>query len=383
MDALRGALMALGVLLHSSQVYNPDNNWLIHSSLSVPAARDMVNVIHLFRMPAFFIVAGFFCLLTIRKYGSGKFLKLRVERVLIPLFVTAITLNMLQTWLLDASGSIIFEPFSYLRKGEWVSHLWFLIDLFVFVLATYIGAVLMARIPPKTLACAKQCAECVSLEFVLLVLPFSYLAILAIAKVEPSLYEKILGLFSVYELLYYFQFFCFGIALHWLDRWFNRFTQFSFVRSGTFIVIWALVNASTSVLTNNIYLVLDAYADSLLIWIGCYHIFAVFKMIADRPSNFSRFVASVSYTVYLFHHLLVIAFGLLFIRLEIGGSFGLALLSAIVLLCGILIDATFVSRFNWASYLYNGIRLQDRPWPAQSMKSKVERPSANRHISSP
>src|SRR5688572_24940770 len=100
MDPLRGILMALGVVLHSAQVINPDYTWLIHSPQTSAVVAPLVSLIHLFRMPAFYIVSGFFAYITVKRYPPSQFLKLRTEKILIPFVVTAITLNSFQAWIL-------------------------------------------------------------------------------------------------------------------------------------------------------------------------------------------------------------------------------------------------------------------------------------------
>ena len=58
LDAMRGVLMMLGVVLHSAQVFNPREEWLFYSQKSTEFAPILIDTIHLFRMPAFFIVSA-------------------------------------------------------------------------------------------------------------------------------------------------------------------------------------------------------------------------------------------------------------------------------------------------------------------------------------
>lgn len=98
----------------------------------------LVEFIHVLRMPAFFVASGYFCYLTLNKYKAKKFLQLRLKRLLVPLFVTAFTLNAVQMFLLKRYG---WHPFSLAdtrQKGEYISHLWFLINIVVhFIIAAF------------------------------------------------------------------------------------------------------------------------------------------------------------------------------------------------------------------------------------------------------
>ena len=62
LDALRGIAMLLGIVIHSAMPYilNLEEFWPADASSS-----QLINIsfhfIHLWRMPLFFILAGFFC----------------------------------------------------------------------------------------------------------------------------------------------------------------------------------------------------------------------------------------------------------------------------------------------------------------------------------
>ena len=91
-------------------------------------------------MPAFFIVSGYFCLLTIKRYGPQKFFNVRIKRIVIPLVTTAITLNTIQILILNYTGwkNIDFE--TYVLTGGWISHLWFLVNLIVYFSIAFLCA---------------------------------------------------------------------------------------------------------------------------------------------------------------------------------------------------------------------------------------------------
>ena len=122
MDSMRAILMILGVVLHSAQIFNPSQSWVLYSENNNPFFYFLVNTISTFRMPAFFIVSGYFCFLTLKKYKVRRFLTLRLKRIIVPFAFTAIILNTLQSLLLEWSGWQQFEYPDYLLKGEFVSH---------------------------------------------------------------------------------------------------------------------------------------------------------------------------------------------------------------------------------------------------------------------
>ena len=209
MDSMRGILMMLGVLLHSAQVYSPKNVWLIHHQSSAVSAQYLVDFIHAFRMPAFFIVAGFFTFLTIEKYGIDKFLKIRGERIFIPLVTTALTLNSFQTFLLHANGWQQFDLPNYLHNGKWISHLWFLNFLLFFTFAVYIWGKTAKFISFRVENYADYLIDRMPMATVYLALPVWHILLQAFGKVMPDIYHSVGGIFSFYELGFYLQFFLF------------------------------------------------------------------------------------------------------------------------------------------------------------------------------
>lgn len=94
LDALRGAMMMLGIVLHGATFY------LVSPPATMPIPTDRNNAyifdllfhfIHSFRMPTFFVLAGFFTSLLIEKRGVWGTYKNRGARVLAPLLAGVVT----------------------------------------------------------------------------------------------------------------------------------------------------------------------------------------------------------------------------------------------------------------------------------------------------
>jgi len=95
LDALRGVMMMLGIVLHSAQMY------LAAPPPTIPFPFDrnhslffdlLFHFIHQFRMPTFFVLAGFFAALLIEKRGLWDTWKNRAARVAAPLAVACLTI---------------------------------------------------------------------------------------------------------------------------------------------------------------------------------------------------------------------------------------------------------------------------------------------------
>jgi glucan biosynthesis protein C len=65
-------------------------------------------------------------------------------------------------------------------------------------------------------------------------------------------------------------------------------------------------------------------------------------------------LSDASYSIYLFHQVLVIGFGLLLIRFEIGGLGGLIFLMVLVAIVSLAIHIIFISKIPLLRLLFNG-----------------------------
>lgn len=97
LDTMRGMLMLLGVLLHSARPYSSEP-WRVSDPDRIGMAYALTEAVHLFRMPAFFVIAGFFSMYLVLNRPTGVFLRERMRRVLVPLLVMLLTVNMAQLW---------------------------------------------------------------------------------------------------------------------------------------------------------------------------------------------------------------------------------------------------------------------------------------------
>jgi len=145
LDGMRGLLILSIVLIHTLQVYNPDQTWLIYSDTSIVWAPYLIELLMLFTLPSFFMMSGYLAAMSIGQHGAAYFFESRLKRIVIPIISAAVILNSIQTCLLAKSGWMHFALLDYLKEGKWISHLWFLIDLAVFFSLIYIAVKYFSR----------------------------------------------------------------------------------------------------------------------------------------------------------------------------------------------------------------------------------------------
>ena len=95
LDALRGAMMMLGIVLHGAGFYlafPPTTLPIVTDRNTSPLLDILFHFIHSFRMPTFFVMAGFFAALLIEKRGLIGTWKNRAARILAPFLVALVTI---------------------------------------------------------------------------------------------------------------------------------------------------------------------------------------------------------------------------------------------------------------------------------------------------
>tara|TARA_Y100000588_G_scaffold66826_1_gene67489 strand:+ start:28187 stop:29329 length:1143 start_codon:yes stop_codon:yes gene_type:complete len=137
LDALRGISMILGIALHSTLPYIPN------IEVIWPADRESSNVlwmvfefIHIWRMPLFFLLAGFFANLVVTRRSWLSWWINRSIRLLIPMVIFFPLLGLTIPWIFEygRTGEV---RFFYSNTGQ-PFHLWFLWHLLIFTLLTII-----------------------------------------------------------------------------------------------------------------------------------------------------------------------------------------------------------------------------------------------------
>jgi len=161
LDAMRAAMMLLGLVLHSATSYTatPLGATWPYQDGSTSAVFDwLVFIIHLFRMPAFFVMAGFFASFLYHRETPSGFVAHRLRRLLLPLaagwVLTVPLIGMGFAYARARRDAIPFqEAVAQLEQitgtAPTLAHLWFLYYLCLFCLAAALLMPLIRRLPAR------------------------------------------------------------------------------------------------------------------------------------------------------------------------------------------------------------------------------------------
>lgn len=149
LDALRGAALLLGVVLHGAMSFFPTQIWIVADDQRSVWASGLFFVIHLFRMATFFLIAGLFAHMMIGRRGVWGFVRNRMVRIAAPfavfwgLVLTAIVVVLIWNASLQGLTAADAPPQpTYDWTNMPLTHLWFL-----WVLMILYAALLILRGP--------------------------------------------------------------------------------------------------------------------------------------------------------------------------------------------------------------------------------------------
>jgi len=370
-DTLRAGMMLLGVVFHATLPYITVP-WFFGDPSTHPAFDYAAAFLHAFRMPVFFVMAGFFGALLCERRGVAGLLRNRVRRIVLPFVAAYLVIGPL------ATGASLFAvevmqlgsvrealartaPLDWLRWNE-IHHLWFLAVLIVFYpLAVGLEWVLARTSAglrgPLTRALRGALASPWRAAFLALAAGALFLA--------ASLAHGLLALQVALLLLALFVFFGFGWLLYrWADL-LPRLEQRAWLPllvalAALPYLTWTLRAAAAG--SENIPPVAALYLSVVSAGMIC-GLIGLFLKCLERPWPAARYVSDASYWIYLAHFPLVIALegALIPLALPAGVKFLLVLAIAIPLL---LASYHFGVRYTAIGLFLNGKR-HERPMRAR------------------
>ena len=168
LDAIRAVMMTLGLVLHVALCYG-EGDWIYKDPETTGVAGLITVSVHVFRMPIFFVMAGFFAAMVYERRGASTFARQRFDRIVVPLVIGWFVLFPLFSWAIifawthtsfppEAVGGAwnsIRETFRWMSvETDWAEagpmHLWFLLNLVIFYAAAIVVSPIATHLGPVT-----------------------------------------------------------------------------------------------------------------------------------------------------------------------------------------------------------------------------------------
>lgn len=319
LDSLRAIMMLLGLVLHSALTYNITNHgnaWSLKDPKTTHLFSDfLVLLIHSFRMPMFFFVAGFFGALLFYERSPRLMVKNRVSRIILPFIVFLLILNPIillafghtqsvfsgLEYPIDNTLQALSNVAGFIPKST--SHLWFLYYLILITGTSVILGFLLRRRNQLT-KLMKKSFDWVIQRPLIRVLVFSGFIFILLNILGTSMVESSVALIPEPNTFFFYLFFyLFGWVL------FKSKNQLAtFVRYDLISVVLAVVLCISQglIITNSnlnpqsaspILITFSALVVSLFI----FGITGLFIRYASQHSTAMRYISDSSYWVYLIH----------------------------------------------------------------------------------
>lgn len=328
-DALRAAMMLLGLVLHAGLTNTTMRRfdvWPIKDEHGSWIFDFLVFAIHYFRMPTFFAVAGFLSCMLMERDGIRAMLGKRSRRILVPFVLLAVPIS-IATWsavefahLRGAPnpGATIwtkfwegapFHPFNLL-------HLWFLYDLILFHIFVLVAWQLGRLLPAASTlyeACLRRVGAWVRNPWS--VVGMAGVAYLILLPTAAGVFETHFELWPLHwrTLIGYFVFFLFGWVLY---RQSDALPAYA--RQGLLFCLLAIVpmvvgylagvrtEATVNPVDQQFWIEITRGCSAATVALMLYGLIGVFVRYVSKPRPVIRYLADASYWMYLAHAPVVI-----------------------------------------------------------------------------
>ncbi|SFC55512.1 acyltransferase family protein [Massilia yuzhufengensis] len=372
-DNLRAVMMWLGILIHVAINHTTGPSPLPwRDSQTSPLADLLLLFIHAFRMPVFFILAGFFVALLVARRGPKAMLKHRMRRLALPftifwpILIVCTTVLMLLYVHLMVYGTWGIELALLGKKGATASpfstmHMWFIYYLIWFCVFTAALAPLWARLPAAAHRAVDKCFMALAASWwgpLVLTLPLAAIGSTYRAGVLASSGSFILQL---PEVLHHGLFFVFGLlAYRHQDALFPYYTRTAWRNTLAGLAIFIAALGAFKAFTSQPGAVphIEAWIAllyNLTSWLWSLALVGLFLRYVARQNRVLRYVSDSSYWVFLVHMLGTIGFGAMVYTLPLGLAAKMLLnIAATTAAC--LLSYQLLVRHSFIGVLLNGRR---------------------------
>lgn len=384
LDVLRAVTMFLGIVLHAGVFVLPAAlpAWPIYDAAATgdPTYRIVIEALHAFRMPVFFLLSGFFCALLWQRRNLRDMAMHRLRRIGIPLIAGCLTIIPLCIWLLAHSAGykapydFPLWVFPLIGVFGTLGHLWFLWHLLLIAGAMTLAVRLGFRFDhPKAWWLAIPTSMLVSLVMVQPIFGGDVAAQLFSKYSAVIIYN---GCFFAIGLFFYQRgimvrpwwtiallpaILTFVVGFYLLDEYINNYE--GVVPTGEAAAAANYLGpVPDALMFKNPLTFAGTLVETTCAWLMCFGLMGLFRWLASRESFTVRYIADASYWMYLAHLPLVIAGQMLVVDWPVHYHVKYLLVVVGVTLV-LLISYQFGVRYTFIGRALNGPRTR-RPKPS-------------------
>lgn len=306
-DAVRAFLMLLGIPYHTALSYRSGQSWIVNSGEGLPIFTYLAEWIHIFRMPGFFLIAGYFAMVVLERRSLAQWLSGRFQKLGIPFLFSILTLVPAMNLVCELSNFAALDALASWTHnasksgGYWVRHLWFIIVLLycctiTAVLAGKRPAIRHAKLPAAIDRALSSKPAILLLGIAIMLGLWEAIAIelFYIGGLATNFPQEILRLD---EFLTYAPYFLIGAVFARAPNILARLCRFSIS-----IALISLISVTASlVLLDDLSPPVGRFVSTFGALSMTQLVIATARLLVDRPIPLVQNFVSASFVMYLFH----------------------------------------------------------------------------------
>ena len=314
LDALRASMMLLGLVLHASASYVVEPlgaAWPYKDPATSTIFDLLVFFIHLFRMPVFFVVAGFFAAMLMHRDGAVGFIRNRGLRVLLPL---ALFWPIVYTGVAAgfayangrAAGQVDMSPITsgaFLETAT-LGHLWFLWHLMIFYVAAALLSPLVSRISTSAMPGVESGFAALATSITGALVMSMITALTLLPMTVPGLDTPLAFVPPLRVLVAYAVFFAFGWLMYRrrdIIEPFGAKWKLPMAAGIAATMGYLVVTVGKVIADPTIHHVVGCALAGLSMWMLIFGIVGLFVSKLAHPRPIVRYLSDASYWMYLVH----------------------------------------------------------------------------------
>jgi glucan biosynthesis protein C len=393
LDFIRAVMMLLGVVLHTAMSFQQHEElWPYQDPETSPVAGFFVLPIHIFRMPIFFVMAGFFGAMLFTRKGPAIFAGHRFERIVIPLVIGWFVLFPLLTWALAFAYIHAMQPagdhsiYGAFRRMTWSAdfveagpmHLWFLYYLVYYYAFFAVSTLVLRKCARPLLSFLSGCVHSISLGalrwlrlpllmVISLPLMFTMEDVGFDTPTDWAPLWNVLGAYAVYFgvgwVCYHHREIVGALERFAWSRLLSGLILLAFAMVFSFIWYQALHEPESVALdddTLSILFVVNQIVQVLSIWLLVFGLTGVCERMFRKENRTVRYLVDASYWIYLMHLPLTIFIPACFRYWDIDGTVKMFVMMILVTI-PLLITYHFLVRGTVLGVVLSGRRYP--VWP--------------------
>lgn len=303
LDALRGIMMLLGIVLHSAETYSigVDHLWPKDPNSSSEFFTYLTSIIHIFRMPIFFLLSGFFAAMLYYDRSPNAMIAQRFKRIVLPFLVFLLVLHpiiyhsyeyMIQSFQLKNFANV---SFGWLPNITY--HLWFLYYLIIITTATVVLVTLLKNANTLRSSIHRSFNWLFKRQLLFIFLLSVVLFILLVWIWDYWAPTPLVFMPDFKVLLFYLVFYLFGWVLFKSKELVDLFMKYDWA----YVIIAFLIYTLKFIFSQHIDDVVYGALNTIVGWFFIFGITGLFLRYFNNQSSFRRYLSDSSYWVYLVH----------------------------------------------------------------------------------